>query len=291
MAKGITDLLVGRLAGCGWMKPTDHDLMPQWRERQGDPRAAITVDQLLRMTSGLQWTETYDGSPSDLMLSLTDAVDAGDYAAEKPLKVGIGPGQSWAYSGGSYEIVSRVMRRVLTQRHKAYAAFPYSQLFQKLGMTSAVLEASPDGTYLLSAFALATARDWARLGQFILSEAQGRESGLLPSGWIEQSVAVTKLPGNDASPRYGAAFWSNSLGAELPPDTFYLGGLQGQFLVIVPSKNLVVVRLGSTPEDGDWSIKPIMTGLLKVLPLSQAAARIPASSVPGLAVAHAGACG
>jgi len=277
MAKGIALLLVGMLQQRGWLALTDRDLLPQWRIEASDPRREIQLGHLLRMTSGLEWTESYDGSDSDLMSMLTLVPSASQYAASKPMalqpdsaqvpdrsSLPLQPGQFWRYSGGSYEIVSGILRSVIESRGQDYPRFPYEQLFRVAGMTSAQLEAGPDGTYLLSAFALATARDWSRLGQLILNEYSSHARHILPAGWIQRSVRQTSLDADNSTVGYGAAFWLKPLGAGVPRDTFYLAGLEGQFLAVVPSRDLVVVRLATTPIDGDWTLRPLMVDLMKV---------------------------
>jgi CubicO group peptidase (beta-lactamase class C family) len=271
MSKGFAVLLVGMLQRRGWLALTDTALLPNWRGAT-DPRRLITVNHLLRMTSGLEWSESYDGSSSDLMTMLTQATSPSRYAAGKtivplfrpqPGRVApaVAPGERWRYNGGSYEIVSYVIRRAIESHGQHYQRFVYRELLYPLGMTSAELEAGPDGTYMLSAFALATASDWARLGQCILDELGSDGSGKLPRDWIRNATTPTTTAENPSGIPYGEAFWLKSLGPTVPVDSFYLAGLQGQFVVMIPSLHLVVVRLGSTPEDGDWTIRPVLAGL------------------------------
>jgi CubicO group peptidase (beta-lactamase class C family) len=280
MTKGIASLWAGVLVGRGWLKLSDQALMPGWQQHS-DRRREISVDHLLRMTSGLSWTESYDGSSSDLMRMLTSAASAAMFAADKPLSLAtevgsssqpgpmstlkadlsVEPGQYWRYSGGSYEILSAVLRASIERNGADYHRFPYDELFRKIGMTSATLEAGPDGNYLLSAFSVATARDWARLGNFLLNEYQGRNSHLLAADWIRRSTMPTVDRDGTKIRDYGAAFWLGSLGKNAPSDAFFLAGLQGQYAVVVPSCGLVVVRLGATAAEGTWVIQPTIDEL------------------------------
>jgi CubicO group peptidase (beta-lactamase class C family) len=279
MTKGIANTLVGLLVQRRWLTISDRYLVPAWSVVSADRRAEITLDHLLRMTSGLAWTETYDGSSSDLMVMLTLAPNAAAYAAAKPMRreprpggvdaasasLELAPGRRWRYSGGSYEIVSGIVRATVERNGEAYPPFPYEGLFRQLGMTSLTLEPDSEGTYLLSAFCLATARDWARFGQFILDEYQSRENGLLPPGWVRTSAARKGAIAGSRGLGFGAGFWVGSVAEGVPDDTFFLGGLQGQFVVVMPSRNLVVVRLGATPIDGTWVIAPVLEELERAL--------------------------
>lgn len=255
MAKGVGNLLVGLLVQRGWLSLQQDDLREEWRVRPDDARRRITVDQLLRMTSGLQWSEDYVGSSSDAMLMLTSTPTPGSYAASKPLQEPVSehmPGEQWQYSSGDYAIVSDVVGSTLRSHGEDPQGFAYRQLFSKLGMTSAVLEATQDGNYFVSSFMLATARDWARLGLFLLEQRKGGQArpDMLPPQWLTQSLQPTKAKGMRPGAEIGSAFWVNTIGAKLPAEVFFLAGYQGQYLIMIPAIDLVVVRLATSPQDG-----------------------------------------
>ncbi|MET3493969.1 serine hydrolase domain-containing protein [Variovorax boronicumulans] len=301
MVKGVANLLTGLVAQRGWLTPQRIGLRPEWGVAPADARNGISVDHLLRMTSGLDWSEQYLGAMSDLMTMLTSAPDPAAYAAAKPLAApsrpadaaralpnaeqlstllgapgmsrqraetkSVLPGQAWRYSGGSYELLSDTLAKTLRAHDEDPLVFPYRNLFAPLGMTSAVLEAAPNGTFMLSSFMLATSRDWGRLGMFLLDEQRGkpRPGVALPPNWLKDSLRPTLAQELPVGTEIGSGYWLNSLGNKLPRDTFYLGGFQGQFLVVVPERELVVVRLGTTASDGNWIMRKLLEELMPLV--------------------------
>ncbi|HRW19796.1 MAG TPA: serine hydrolase [Dermatophilaceae bacterium] len=253
MAKSVTNLLVGRLVAQGRLAVTDDHLRPEWTDR----RAAITVDQLMRMTSGLSWNEDYDlGTPITRMLYLEP--DMGRYAASQPLAHE--PGSYQQYSSGSTNLLCSVLRA----RTGSGAALPWRELYQPLGLSSAVWETDAAGTPVCSSYLWATPRDWAALGQLALQDGTWQGQRLLPEGWMARSTTV--LPGQGEETGYAAGWWANRLAdgslvdPALPAEAYWANGHDGQRVVVVPSAKLVVVRLGFSP-----SIKTPDT--LRVLPL------------------------
>jgi hypothetical protein len=257
MTKSVTNALVGVLVGEGRLRVDAPPDVPAWRGG-GDPRREITVDQLLRMSSGLDWTERYSVGirPSDVieMLYGRGHLDMAGYASGRGLEVP--PGSVWKYSSGTSVLLSAILRSTLND-DAAYRAFPRRGLFDRIGMRSAVLEADAAGTFVGSSYGWATARDWARFGLLYLRDGVWNGDRVLPPGWVD----YTRTPA-PAAPRgeYGAHFWLNagsSDGSAPPPlpraprDLLYASGHDGQCVSIVPSRDLVVVRLGITP--GFWS--------------------------------------
>lgn len=301
MVKGVANLITGLLVQRGWLTLQSTGLRPEWGAAPDDARNNISVDQLLRMTSGLKWSERYLGEMSDLMVMLTSAPDPAAYAAAKPLAQPMRrtntakalpnadvlasvlgtpgklqaaavpetvlPGQAWRYSGGSYELLSATLAKTLRSHNEDPLEFPYRNLFQPLGMTSAVLEAAPNGNYMLSSFMLASTRDWGRLGLFLLDEHHGKQRSdvSLPAHWLKDSLHPTVAQNMPVGTEIGSGYWLNSLGDTVPRDTFYLGGFQGQFLVVVPERDLIVVRLGTTASDGNWVMRRLMADLMQII--------------------------
>lgn len=253
MAKGMANLLVGAMVREGWVRYDQLVLHREWNSDREDRRRQITIEHLLRMTSGLQWTEEYIGTASDAMVMLTSTHSPGRFAAGKPLRLSqsggaVSPGSEWLYSSGDYAILAEYLGGILQDQGLDPSTFVYERWFRRLGMTSAVIEITPDGYPFISSFMLATARDWARLGQFLLRIARREPhelSDLLPEGWIAESLRPTGVPGMRPGSRMGAAFWVDSLGQGAPPDGFFLAGYQGQFVIVLPSLDAVIVRLGS----------------------------------------------
>ena len=153
------------------------------------PAAKITLDQLLRMTSGLSFNEDYADHASDVIQMLFVQGDKAGFAAAKPLEYS--PGTHWQYSGGTSNIIARVLRQRFVDE-RDYLRFPRERLFEPLGMRSAVLEPDEAGTFVGSSFMYASARDWARLGLLFLRDGVWQGRRLLPEGWVAYSLTPTK---------------------------------------------------------------------------------------------------
>jgi hypothetical protein len=244
VTKSVTHALIGIAVQESLLDLNATVPVPEWTS-SGDPRRSITLDQLLRMSSGLAFSEVYDDFSSDVVTMLLHTPDSGAYAANKPLEAK--PGTVWHYSSGTTNLLSRGLRLALAD-DEAYWRFPYERLFQPLGMHSAVLETDPSGTFMGSSLAYATARDWARFGLLYLQDGRWGERRLLPEGWVEH--ATTPTPGSDQ--KYGAHWGLNRGGRypDIPRDAFYARGFGGQLVLVVPSRDTVIVRLGQTPGDG-----------------------------------------
>ena len=245
MSKSVASLMTGVLVKQGVVSLDDDGLRPEWT----DERADITVEDLLRMTGGLEWDETYDlGTPITRMLYLEG--DMGAYVAGLPLAHE--PGTVQQYSSGS----TNVLCSVLTERTGLGADLPRQTLLEPLGLSSAVFEPDAVGTPVCSSYLWATPRDWAAIGQFALQNGEWNGEQLLPDDWMSQSLTVTDVEQTD-DPGYGMGWRVNVLPdgglrwPELPEDTFYASGHDGQKVIVVPSEGLVVARLGFTPATDD----------------------------------------
>jgi CubicO group peptidase (beta-lactamase class C family) len=220
--------------------------VPEWHLDTADPRRAITIDHLLRMSSGLIFDEDY-ALYSDVTRMLSVEADAGGFAASKPLLVA--PDNLWSYSSGTSNILSGIVKRTVGGDFQDYYDYTQQRLFLPLGIHSAALETDNNGTFIGSSYMYASARDWARLGQLCLQDGQWQGNRLLPEGWLVYSTTPTP---NNPKNNYGAHFWLNAdpedgqqrTWPSLPVDTYSMNGYQGQHVIIVPSRNLVVVRLG-----------------------------------------------
>ncbi len=268
MTKSVTSALTGILVGQGKLSIEGRASVPEW-SGPGDPRGAITLDQLLRMSSGLEFEEEYESKPhSDCNVMLFASHDAAAYAADKPLEAE--PDSKWAYSSGTTNIISRIIRHAVGGTDADYFAFPRRELFDKIGMRSAIIEPDPSGTFLGSSNMYATARDWARFGLLYLNDGVWEGERILPEGWVD----YTRTPTPQAPPDrpYGAQFWLNTGEKErwmprLPADLYSARGYEGQFVTIIPSRKMVVVRLGFTVDHGEnWDHKSFIANLLKAVP-------------------------
>ncbi|MBE9209896.1 serine hydrolase [Nostoc sp. LEGE 06077] len=238
MTKSVINSLVGILVKEGKLSLTDKNLMPQWNNR-GDRRSEITLDSMLRMSSGLKFNETESNPLGDLIQMLFGRANVADYAANQPLEAALDT--KWQYSSGTTNIISRVIRNAL-RNDADYLTFPRRALFDRLGMKSAVIEPDASGTFVGSSFMYATARDWARFGLFYLQDGVWEGQRILPQGWVKYSRTPTEL-----SPKknYGAHFWLMNIATPSGKKQILTAqGFQDQYIAIIPSHQLVIVHLG-----------------------------------------------
>ena len=258
MAKSITQALIGFAVDDGRLDihaPAD---VAEWRGA-GDGRGAITLDHLLRMSSGLAWVEDYaPNHPSDVieMLFGKGADDMAGFAASFPLAHA--PGSFFYYSSGATNIVSRCLGRALGLRGSALEAFMRERLFAPLGMTSAAPRFDPAGTFIGSSYCFATARDFARFGLLYLRGGVWAGRRLLSSSWIDYARTPTfQQAGGEIDGPYGAHWWLNMAG----PGSFSANGYEGQHVVLCPDRDLVIVRHGAT----QTATQPAVTAWLRGL--------------------------
>jgi CubicO group peptidase (beta-lactamase class C family) len=267
MTKSVTSALVGILVGQGKLSIEKPAPVPEWREPD-DPRNAITLDQLLRMSSGLKFVEEYEDNPaSDVNIMLFIKPDAAAYAASMPVEAR--PDEKWSYSSGTTSIISRIIRHTIGNQAD-YVSFPRQVLFNRIGMRSAVMEMDASGTYVGASFLFASARDWARFGLLYLQDGIWNGERILPEGWVKYSTTPTPKASKG---QYGAHFWLNRGDPEnpnnrrfplLPTDLILAWGYQEQQIIIIPSHKLVVVRLGMTHQ-GSWGPEPFVVDILKAI--------------------------
>ncbi len=266
MAKSVTAALVGALAAEGLLDPQSPACLAAWRT-PGDARAAITPEQLLRMSSGLAFDESYANPLSDVVVMLFGSGDASGFAAAKPLAHA--PGTRWAYASGTTNVLMHLVRERIGD-DRAYLAFPRRALFDAIGMASAVFETDASGTFVGSSLLHATARDWARFGLLVLNEGRWNGRRVLPEQW----VAFMRAPA-PAAPEgeYGAHWWlkleanrgPRARPRALPADAFHAAGHGGQFVTIVPSHRAVIVRLGHAVDRGAWDQDAFAAAVLEAL--------------------------
>lgn len=263
LSKTATNALVGLRVMDGALSLADKALVPEWRD-EDDPRGAITLDELMRMTSGLAFDQKTD-APRMLFIEEDDA----HYAASKPLAYS--PGTHWSYSSGNTNIIAGILRETFADE-RDYLRFPHERLFEPLGMRTASIATDDVGTFVSSTFLYASARDWARLALLFLQDGVWNGKRLLPAGWVSGSLKST--PQSPAG-QYGAQVWlklPDEMGPHDPrmPDNayymlghnaYYMIGFNGQVVVTVPSRDLIVVRLGLTREDRGsitWDLAPLV---------------------------------
>jgi len=261
MSKSVASLLTGRLVQEGVADLDRAGLRREWT----DERSRITVEDLLRMRSGLAWDETYDlGTPITEMLYLEP--DMAGFAASQPLAHEIGSVQQ--YSSGS----TNILCSVLLDLAGSDVGLVDELLFRPLGLTSAVWETDGAGNPVCSSYLWATPRDWAALGQFALDNGAWNGAQLLPEDWMTLSTTPVSAPQTDAD-AYGLSWWLNrredgSLRfPELPADAYWMSGHDGQRVFVVPSAELVVVRMGFSPgvPQEELRTNELVAGLVEAL--------------------------
>ena len=246
MAKSITAALIGTLVQ---QKKLDiHQLapVPEW-SNGNDSRHAITIENLLQQMSGLDFLEDYTKA-SDVTNMLYKEDDMAAFTARH--KLAHIPGTVFNYSSGSSNILARIVRQTVGE--KDYAGYPFNALFYKIGMYSASFEPDASGTYVGSSYINATARDYARFGLLSYNDGLWNGERILPEGWVN---STRKSPPGNKLKNYGYQFWLNGSDEknpsqrkypDVPADMFYCDGFGCQFIYIIPSKKLVIVRLGLT---------------------------------------------
>ena len=259
MSKSITHALIGRAIQEGLIDPNQPPQVPEWNGAQ-DPRRQITLDQLLRMNSGLAFQESTGALDSDLVRMLTQEADMASFAARKSLTKP--PGKTWNYSSGSTNILSRILRHSIKDDQR-YWTFPAQALFAPIDMATAVIENDHSGTMVGSSLVWASGRDWARFGQLYLDQGSWNGKQLLPKPWIQKARTASR----GSKGGYGAHWWLSRRKSrrDLPKDSFSAEGYQGQLLLVAPSHRAVIVRLGQTPKKPGFDANAFGADVLSAL--------------------------
>ncbi|HEX7760141.1 MAG TPA: serine hydrolase [Caulobacteraceae bacterium] len=251
MAKSITQALVGMAVKDGVLDVFAPAPVPEWRA-PGDPRGDLTLDLLLRMSSGLAFVEEYSpDKPSDVieMLWGRGKDDTGAFAASFPLEHP--PGSFFSYSSGTTNIVARALAGAIGQHGEAFHAFMRERLFEPLGMASAEPKFDAAGTFIGSSFCFCTPRDFARFGLLYLRDGVWEGRRLLPEGWVDYARTRTYQQPDCIEASYGAHWWLDLAG----PGSFSANGHDGQFVILCPDRDLILVRNGVTPSEKEPALK------------------------------------
>ncbi|WP_438862926.1 serine hydrolase domain-containing protein [Neptunicella sp.] len=241
MGKSLTAMLQGRMQQLDMLSTDETHLFDQWQQ---DDRAQISLENLLQMSSGLEFDETYaPGTDSTRMLF--SAHSASEVAMQSPLMLPIGT--HFSYSSGTANLIARLLFQRAGGTVQAQLDFLHQQLLAPLGMSHTVFEPDPSGVWVGSSYIYASALDWAVLGQLMLNQGEFNGQQLLPKAWVEQASS----PNHSDDPRYGYQFWLNRgtrqlRWPELPADAYAMNGNRQQAVMIIPSKQTVLVRLGWT---------------------------------------------
>jgi CubicO group peptidase (beta-lactamase class C family) len=248
MGKSVTATLLGILIRDGAYSLTQPAPIPEWQS-PGDPRAQIRIADLLQMSSGLRIRAPFDpdfdatGPYPDHYYLYTGAFNSFRYAATRPPEWP--PGKVGRYRNTDPVLVNYLIRLAVEKRHGDYLAFPQRALFDKIGVRTMVIETDPYGNFLTQGYDLAAARDWARLGNLYLQDGRWNGSQLLPAEYARFVRTLAPAWVADGRPIYGGFFWINGDGAfPVPKDAYFMAGAGGQYTMVIPSQDLVVVRLG-----------------------------------------------
>lgn len=255
--KSLMGSLVGLLVDDGVLQLDAPAPVPEWQGKD-DPRRAITLRQLLTMSSGLAFVESYQPG-NDSIRMLFEAPDMAALAAAQPLQYP--PGTHWSYSSGTTNILSRIVFNATGGTAEGAARFAQTRLFAPAGMASALIEPDESGVPVGSSYGYATARDWARYGLLHLNHGKAGNKQVLSPAWLTFALTPTAA---SSRPSYGAQLWLNrpaeaeegrKVLQDLPPDTYMAMGHNHQIVAVIPSQDAVIVRLGWTPEGArfDWN--------------------------------------
>jgi CubicO group peptidase (beta-lactamase class C family) len=241
MAKSITQAVVGILVGDGVL---DIDAAASVPEFVGTDKALITVRQLLAMKSGLEFVEDYvDDSVSHCLEMLFGAgvADHAHYAASQQSLHS--PGSVWNYSSGTTNILARVAGTLVGGGEVGMRTFLNDRLFAPLGMTSAQPRFDDAETFVGSSYVYATARDFARFGYLYLRDGVWEDRRVLPAGWVDYARTEVAVDPDPPHFGYGAHWWI----WRDQPGSLAAHGYEGQYIIVVPERDLVVVQLSKVP--------------------------------------------
>nr|WP_286194602.1 serine hydrolase [Agrobacterium sp. Ap1] len=253
MTKSVNAAIIGRLMKEGRLSLDEKNLLPEWRD---DRRALIRVSDLMGMESGLAFNENY-GTVADVTRMLFLEPDMARFVESLPLEDEIG--SRFTYSSGTSVLLSRIWMDRIGNRDEALA-YPSRAIFAPLGMTSAIMETDAAGTFVGSSYMYATARDWARFGLFLARDGVWEGARLLPEGFVAQMHEANRSSGG----RYSKMqTWLPKPGAGLPSDAFVISGHDGQNVFVIPSLDLVIVRLGLTPRSQGYDASVLASEVVK----------------------------
>ncbi len=235
MSKSVTNILTGILVKDNRLDIHAQASVDGWKI-PGDPRNEITLDMMLRMSTGLEFEEVY-GPFKDATNMLYASRSMADFAAAKPLKYA--PDTHWSYASGTTNMIARIVKEKVGGSLADFYRFSRERLFNKIKAYSAVIEPDASGSFVGSSYMFATARDWARFGLFLKNDGVWENERFLPDGWVAYSTQPTP---HAPMGKYGAQFWLNAGDSEnpknrkfpsLPRDLYYCGGFNGQIVAAI----------------------------------------------------------
>jgi CubicO group peptidase (beta-lactamase class C family) len=258
MTKSLAGAMTGELVEEGRMDIMSPNGIPEW---EGDDRREINIDELLHMTSGLAWVENYFTiSDATIMLMRSDDM----FASVVGCQLAHEPGSFWNYSGGDANLLSGLIRRAIGNQQD-YLEYPYTHLFHRIGMLNTVMETDASGTFVVSSYCYGTTRDWARFGMLFLNRGIIEGDTVLTPKWVDYLTTASPESGGT----YGATFWRKEWDekralVDVPDDLFFADGFLGQRVYVIPSKHLVVVRMGYSLSN--FNLNDFLRDIIATLP-------------------------
>ncbi len=272
MGKSLTATLMGIMIQQGEYELYQPAPIPEW-QGEGDPRSEIRIADILRMSSGLRFRTMGDpeydselGYPDHLYV-YTGTVNSFEWAANRPQQWP--PNTIGRYRNSDPVLTNYLVRLAVEGRGGDYLSFPQRALFDKIGIRNLIAEPDPYGNFLLQGYEFGSGRDWARLGNLYLQDGIWNGERILPEGFVEFVSTIAPAWEEDGRPIYGGFFWINGTGAyPIPKESYYMAGAGNQKTIIIPSHDLVVVRLGHYKGGGpgDEGLKNALSWLMKAVP-------------------------
>ena len=263
--KSITATLIAILVQRGLLEIDQPAPIKEW---QGDARREIRIRDLLHMSSGLDFTNLgFKGetlaTENQHMRVYFDSLNVFEHVIKAPAKVP--PGTRNAYLNSDPLSLGKIIRDTVEARGEDYLTFPQRALFDKIGARSPVLETDPWGNFILSGYDYLSARDWVRFGLLYLQDGVWQGERILPEGWTD--FVTTPAPA-DKKQNYGGMFWLNRAPRmdQVPKDTYWPAGFMGQVTMIIPSRKLVVVRMGPSATNVYPYLNEAIGRILKAIP-------------------------
>ncbi|MBC7641726.1 MAG: serine hydrolase [Flavobacterium sp.] len=253
MTKSLTATYFGILQKQGKININNSAPVVSW---QKDSRKSITINDLLHMNSGLEWVENYNTICDATKMLFQES----DMTQSQVNKQFVGKtNETWNYSSGTTNLLSGIIRNQF-KTHQEYIDFWYSSLIDKIGMNSMIIEQDMSGNFVGSSYGWATTRDWAKFGLLYLHKGNWNGEQIFDPSW----ETYVRTPTNSSKGAYGAHFWLNAnvFYKNAPKDMYSCSGYQGQKIMIFPSNNLVIVRMGTNEEEDKFDFNNLIAGVL-----------------------------
>lgn len=258
MTKSVTGAMAGALVREGRLDMEAPVDIPAWA---GDDRKNITPDDIMHMSSGLEWVENYF-TISDATVMLMQSDDM--FASVTSCPLAHEPGTYFNYSSGDANLLSGLIRMAIGDQEE-YLGYAYTRLFHRIGMLNTTVETDASGLFVASSYSYGSTRDWARFGLLFLNNGIFEGDTVLTPEWVDYMKKAA--PASDG--QYAGTFWlkesnpENSL-MDVPDDVFFADGFLGQRVYVIPSKNLVVVRMGYSLSN--FSVNDFLRDIIATLP-------------------------